>query len=213
MVRSAFEGSLKSAYLLQSPATFEERHQQYRHDLFQIALLKGHTKVADLIGIMPENDHKSWRPYRDRLLSEEERAEISSRYPKAMRRALETKWGFTGLIGELSRSEDPLFSGFTGLADGYAMASHILHADIVGTAVPLDRDRRDEARRDAILLAHGVRLISDVHTCLQLRLGVGYRYIGQDPAPLIDAHQRIAALTESFGKVYEDWMGVEYPDG
>jgi hypothetical protein len=112
----------------------------------------------------------------------------------------------------LGRSNDPLFGGIVGLAHGYAMASHILHADVVGTSTPLDRDRRSANRRDSIMLAHGVRLIYDVLACLKLRLAVGYRYVGQDPAPLVEAGRKIETLHASFGEVYENWMSVEYPD-
>ncbi len=135
LVRSVFEGSLKLVYLLQTKDSFEQRHEEYRHDLFRIALLKDHAKVAELLAALPNRDHPSWKPLSDRLLSEEERIKISARYPQAQRRPLDTRWGFTGITGELARSGDPLFSNFSGLANSYSMASHILHADHLGTPV------------------------------------------------------------------------------
>ena len=41
--------------------------------------------------------------------------ELSARYGKATRKRSETKWGFTGLISELSRSGEPCSEGLDGL--------------------------------------------------------------------------------------------------
>jgi hypothetical protein len=211
LVRSTFEASLKLAYILQDHGSFEQRYVEYRHDLFKIALLKDHTKALELLDALPDRDHPSWRPIRDRLLSDRDRLEISDRYPQKQRRVLETKWGFTGILHAFARSGDPLFRGFAGLADGYSMASHIIHADHIGTSVPMDIDCRPLGRRDSILLAHGVRLLSDVLSCLQIRLWVGYRFVGAPYGPVVEGNAAMEKLRSSFGSVYEDWMAVEYP--
>jgi hypothetical protein len=211
LVRSVFEGSLRFAYLLQVSDTFEQRHQEYSYDQFRTGLLKDHAKAEELLRTLEDADQPSWKPLRDCLLSDEEHAEIAERFPKRERRALETRWGFIGILGELARSGDPLFRGFPGLAYGYAMASHILHADHIGTSIPLDRDRRSSGRRDAILLTHGVRLMSDIMACLQIRLAVGYRFTGHALDGLTEAQQAIDRLNASFGTIYEDWMNIEYP--
>ncbi|MCZ0733952.1 DUF5677 domain-containing protein [Phreatobacter sp. AB_2022a] len=210
LVRSVFEGSLKVAYLLQSPSSFEERHREYGHDLFRISLLKDHAKYAELLGVLPSVSDPGWRPFRERLLAEEEREEIATAYPKQVRSSLESRWGFTGLIGGLARSGDPIFKGFTGLATGYSMASHIAHADSVGTSIAMERDYRSAERRDAISLAHGVRLMTDVMVCFHIRLAIGYRFISRDPAPVARATKAMTDLKTSFGRVYEDWMEAEY---
>ncbi|MNF98431.1 hypothetical protein D3C84_812880 [compost metagenome] len=128
-----------------------------------------------------------------------------------MRRALDTKWGFTGMIGAFQRSADPLFSGFNGLAHGYSVASHIQHADFQGVSIPMDRDVREPERRDSIHQAHLVRLISDCFYYFITRLSVGYRFIEQDPSPIKDAQLRIDTLNTSFGDIYENWIDIEYP--
>ena len=91
------------------------------------------------------------------------------------------------------------------------MASHIVHADYIGTSIPLDIDRRPIERRDTILLAHCVRLLSDIMTSLQIRLSVGYRFIEHPYEPVVEAIKAMNSLLESFGPVYEQWMSVEYP--
>ncbi|MDS1135978.1 DUF5677 domain-containing protein [Nitratireductor indicus] len=212
LVRSVTEGSLKFCYLLQGRENFEERHRQYAHDLFQIGLFKDHKKAADLLAVVPNPDDRIWKPIRDRLLSDTELTSIGDAFGSSQRRSLETKWGFTGLIGELARSGDQLTKGFTGFAHGYSMASHIHHADSIGTSLAIERDLRSTERRDKVLLAHSARLISDILSCFHLRLAVGYRFIQHDFDPVVSAAEKIQKFRETFDGVYSDWMNVEYPE-
>ena len=209
-VRSVLEGTLKFSYLLQGVETFQDRYREYASDLFRIGLFKDHAKYEELLSVVPTREHPKWQPLRERLLSDIERDEIATAFPKPVRSALEGRWGFTGLIGNLARSGDPLFSGITGLAAGYAMASHIVHADSIGVSTPLEIDHRPEVRRNAILLAHGARLMSDVMSCLHIRMAVGYRFVGHDPAPVALALEAIDRLKTNFDQAYEAWMVAEY---
>lgn len=210
VVRSVFEGTLKFAFLLKDPECFPQRLREYSDDLFQISLLKDHHKAKDLLSSLPDPEARTWKPIRDRVLNEEQLTEIQARYSRATRRELDRQWGFTGIIGSLSQSDAEYFRGAVGLAFGYSIGSHVHHADCVGTALPMERDFRDPERRDSLHLAHLARLISDVFTCLYLRLLVGYRSIGHDTAPLTEANERIKSLQSSFGTPYEDWMRAEY---
>jgi hypothetical protein len=211
LTRSVLEGSLKFAYMLQSATTFRDRHSEYAHDLFNVALMKDHRKCLELLRVVTDPDHPQWRPIRDRLLPDDELSRLSATYDRVHRRELETRWGFTGLVGELSRSGDPLFRDLGGMAHNYSMASHIHHMDMVGASIPLDRDRRSSERRESIHAAHEGRLISDILTFLYLRLGVGYRFVGADTAPLAEARSTIKSLNEKFDVAYSTWMDVEYP--
>ncbi|MCT7663544.1 DUF5677 domain-containing protein [Shinella kummerowiae] len=210
LVRSVMEGTFKFCYLLQNRENFEQRHREYSDELFQIALFKDHKKVSELLSIVPNPNDLEWRPLRDRLLSEDEEARTSKAYNATVRRALESRWGFTGLLGELSRSGDNFFCGVGGYAHNFSIASHILHADYTGVSLALDRERRPPAKRDAMLLAHAVRLISDVLECLRLRLMVGYRFVESDTKPVAAAANKIDRLLVSFGDVYKNWMAAEY---
>ncbi|MET0532879.1 MAG: hypothetical protein ABW171_01530, partial [Steroidobacter sp.] len=208
--RLVSEGTLRFCYLLQSRESFKQRHQEYAHDLFQILLLKDHRKATELLRVLPDPESDRWRPLREMLLSEEKVAQMSAGINPGEKRALETKWGFTGLIAELSRSGDPIFSGFTGLLYGYSLASHIQHADSIGIAIRLERDLREPERRDALHAAHQARLISDVLASMKMRLFVGYRFIDGDRQALDAASRRINDLLKELGSVYQDWMDCEY---
>jgi hypothetical protein len=208
VVRSVFEGTLKFAYLLQAPATFKQRHNEYRRDLFQIGLLRDHQKALALLAAIPNRDAEEWRPIRDRLLSEREHEEISQRYPKDVRRVMEMRWGFAGLIRELQ--SDRKFGSVGGLAHGYSIASHIQHVDYIGISVPMERDLRSDDRRNFIHMAHIVRLISDVFGCLTIRLATGYRFVEQDLAPIKAAIDRVEVFMKPLGGAYQEWLEVEY---
>lgn len=213
LARSVLEGSLKFAYMLQSPETFEQRHEEYASHLFSIAVMKDHRKAVELMSVVKDPEHPQWRPIKDRLLSEEELAELSATYDRVHRRELENRWGFTGLVGEMSRSGDPLFRNLGGMAHTYSMASHIHHMDMVGASIPLERDLRSQDRRETIHSAHEGRLISDVLVFLHLRLCVGYRFVGASMAPLAEAKAAIDAVGAQFDAAHSTWMDVEYPVG
>lgn len=211
LARSVLEGSLKFSYLLQSPATFEQRHEEYASHLFSVAVMKDHRKSAELMAVVKDPEHPQWRPIKDRLLSDEDLAELSATYDRVHRRELENRWGFTGLVGELSRSGDPLFRSLGGMAHAYSMASHIHHMDMVGASIPMDRDQRSDDRRETIHVAHEGRLISDVLIFLYLRLCVGYRFVGANLAELAEAKAAIDAVGVQVGVAHSTWMNVEYP--
>ena len=210
--RSVTEGTLKFCYLLQDRTTFKERHREYSEDLFQIALFKDHKKASELLSSLPNPEAPEWKPVRDQLLEDDELVKLGRAYPAAQRRALEGRWGFTGLVSHLAGSHDPLFEGFKGFTHGYSNASHIHHVDYIGAALPMDRERRSSIRRDLALLTHSHRLISEVISLLQLRLQIGYRFIGHDPSSLFEVTQKVANFSATGASEYEEWIGVEYPE-
>jgi len=212
IARSVMEGSLRFAYLLQSKAEFAKRHDEYAHQLFEIALLKDHRKAAELLALVPDAEAEQWRPIRDVLLPDSEFAAFSQKYGKSDRNELARRWGFTGLVGELSRSADPYFSGLGALAHSYAMASHVQHVDFVGASIPLERDHRSKERRESVQLAHTGRVISDLLDFFFLRLATGYRFTGSDKAKLNDAWSAIGKAREPFRQASAEWFAIEYPD-
>lgn len=210
--RSTLEATLKFSYLLQAKETFHQRHTEYADDLFNIALMKDHQKACELLAAVSNPEDAEWKPIRDRVLSNEKIAELRDTYPKKQRVALESKWGFTGLIQSLTTSGDPAFTNFRGFTHGYSVSSHVAHADYIGVSIPLDRDYRTNDHRRTAHLAHLIRLLSDSCAYLYLRLVVGYRFVEEDFQPIIEAGQRIDELQASFGPIYQEWFDVEYAD-
>lgn len=209
IARTVTEATLKAAYILQSPATFEQRALEFSSDHFEIGRLKDHQKALDLLEVVSDASSDDWAPIRERLLSDDELSELRATYPKHLRRALETRWGFAGLVRELSSSADPLFDGLKGIAHDYALASHISHADLAGVEMPIERDRRDTERREAIHLAHAARLIEQCVRMFQVRLIVGYRFVGQPASALGALRSEVEQLSREFQAVYEKWLAIE----
>jgi hypothetical protein len=76
----------------------------------------------------------------------------------------------------------------------------------------MDRERRSPERRDLALLTHGYRLVSEVVAMLQIRLQIGYRYVGGDLKALAEIVRKIDSFNVSGESVYARWMKVEYPE-
>lgn len=210
--RSVCEGTLKFMYLLQAVNTFQQRHDEYAMDLFYIGLLKDHKKAEELLAAVPDSDARYWKPIQERLLSPDELLDIESRFDKQARRSLDTKWGFSGLIGQLTRSGDPAFSNISCFSHGYSMSSHLMHADSIGTSIALERDLRSSERRQKLHLSHLVGLLSSQVEYLYMRLMIGYRFTGNPLDDLVGAEVKIRALKDKFGTAYEDWLNCEYKD-
>ncbi len=213
VLRSVAEATLKFAYILQTHEDFKQRIHEYSVDHFNISLLRDDHKIREVLSALGDTDSREWKPLRDRLLPDEQLDDLKKSYSRATRRSIESKWGVAGILETFRRSGDTTSSRLRGLLHGYALASHIQHADYIGISVPDDRERRDPARRDAIHLAHLSRTISDAFSYFLVRLTSGYRFIEEDPAPVRSALSKIDALYETFGDVYEDWMEVEYGAG
>ncbi|MDE8743018.1 DUF5677 domain-containing protein [Pectobacterium polaris] len=209
MQRAIIEASLKFVFLLESREKFKERFNEYSTAQYEISLLKDDNKVLELLSILPNPDDEQWLPLRERLLADEERKRINETYEKSYRRSLETRWGFTSIIGSLTRSGKP-FHGFSGLSYGYSVSSHVLHADYLGVVLPIERDSRGHEHLSAVHLAHLSRHISDAFTCLIMRLYVGYRFVGIDTAVINEAIKKIDDLQVPFREEYNKWIDIEY---
>ena len=165
VVRSVFEASLKFAFIVQNREDFAQRFKEYTEDQRYLALMKDDQKARELLASLRDPEADQWRPIRDMVLPDVTRDELRTRYDKPTRRAMETRWGYVGLLDSLSRSGDPFYQGFSGLSYSYSVASHIHHADYVGVSIAMDRELRSPERRDSAHMVHLMRLISDCFTC------------------------------------------------
>ncbi|KIP15314.1 hypothetical protein KY49_5387 [Burkholderia sp. MSHR3999] len=210
VVRSVFEASLKFAFIVQNREDFSQRFKEYTKDQFELALMKDDQKARDLLANLRDPEADQWRPIRDLVLPDAKRDELRARYDKPTRRAMETRWGYVGILESLSRSGDPFYKGFSGLSYSYSVASHIQHADYSGVSIAMDRETRSPERRDSAHMAHLVRLISDCFTCFELRLRAAYRFAGCDKTPLNEVAVKIEEFRASMNTAHERWMEIEY---
>lgn len=208
--RSAFEGTMKFCHLLSDREKFSSRLSEYERALPDIAALADHEKAARLIDALPGIDEELLAPIRELFLTRERQAAITALYPRDVRRKLQSAWGFTGLVKQMVRTGEGLGNLAAGLLHGYAMASHVAHADLLGVGMVMEREYRSAERRDAANRAHGARLISDQLWYCALRLLTGYRFIG---AP-IDLIQNLmndeSEVWQALAAAQEHWYSVEY---
>lgn len=212
-MRSTIEASLKFCYILQARHTFATRAHEYSQDLFDIGLLRDHNKVSSILSGLSAGSARQLRPLTDRILDPAELDRIQGRLPRPVRAAIEGRWGFTGIIAALDRSNDELFAGVAEMAHIYSMASHVMHADPIGAMMPLERDRRPAESREASHAVHLARLVLDAIGCHRLRLRVMYRFVGAKPEGLARANELTEAAHQRHDEAYRKFMEVEYPVG
>jgi hypothetical protein len=210
LMRSVLEGSVKFAYILESPATFAARCIEFRDVLPAIAKLRWHGKAEEWLNAVGENGSREQRPYRDVLLSEKELEELRTAYPRELRSAVESRWGFTSLLTAISKPGGAFGPVGRSLLHPYAVASHLIHMSYDGSDIPLERDSRPDERRDAIGVAHAAVLINDCLDFAHVRANVVHRYTGHPPDELYAELKRQGPLRDDLSALVREWEDVEY---
>lgn len=90
------------------------------------------------------------------------------------------------------------------------MSSHILHQDADGVAVVLERNNRSDERRNAVELAHGARMISDLSVMAFLRYLVVLHLCGKDTQPAIEQYLKQEQLHNERTRAVAYWHDIEY---
>lgn len=211
--RTVFEGSLKFCHLLSDRDQFQARLTEYEHILPDINSLADHEKAERVIASFPGKDETALIPLKELVLSEKQRETILHRYSKRDRHRLQAAWGFTGLIEQMLRSGDGMGALAAGLLHGFAMASHVAHADYIGVGMVMEREYRESKRREAARYAHAARVISDQLWYCALRLITGYRFIGEPTEPISKLMSDGSELWERLAEAQRDWYRVEYGGG
>ena len=162
VLRSVVEGTFKFVYLcLGSKSEIEAKFSEFSVDLPEINRIKRHKRLSNLLAAIPDPQSNRWKPFRDSLLSAEDLQSLEALYPRALRKAMESRWSFHSIASSFADAPFNL-EPFKHLFFQYGMGSHILHQDADGIAVLLERTQRSDERREAIEAAHGARQVSDL---------------------------------------------------
>lgn len=210
VLRSVFEGTMKFAYLLESPATFEERCHEYSEVLPMISKLRWHMKSAEALSAVGDQGELARQPFRDMLMPEAEIETIRKQYPREVRQRVEARWGFTELVTALSRPGGALGSVGRTALHSYMVSSHLIHMTDEGVGMPYERDVRLQARRDAITLGHASRLMSDCLNLMFLRALSIRRFLRISPEDLFEIRSRNEKLFDELHKAGEQFTDLEY---
>lgn len=209
LARSVLEGTFRLAFLCEDiDEQGEERTHQFLDVIPEIARLRRHSRLEGFFSQAPDPEHPKWRPFRDLLLTDAEKQELRMRYPRSTRSKLEQAWSLPGLVAELEQSGQLV--GIEAMLHTYGMSSSLAHLDGDAILTMSEREGRSQERIEAIELAHGARLLSDVISYANLRaLAVlnsrqldldAWRSLQHDTRPLLIELEGAAT----------SWSSVEY---
>lgn len=210
VLRSVFEGTIKFAYLLESPSTLDERCHEYSEALPTISKLRWHMKSEEALKALGDQGEPSRQPFREILLTEAEIEALRKQYPREVRQRIEARWGFTELVAAMSRPGGALGSVGRSALHSYMVSSHLIHMTDEGVWMPYERDIRPQARRDAITLGHASRLMSDCLELTFLRAISIRRFLGISPKDLFEIRARNEKVFDELHKAGEQFTEVEY---
>jgi hypothetical protein len=162
IVRSALETLVKYAFI--ADAEESERSgllHEFWYDLSEIYTVKlSEQAKKNLSRTTGSEIHKL--AYTPLVISQDEEERLRSKWTKAVRTQMEQKWSFTGIVNYLSKKYqgNPMES-IDFVTHTYRMASHIAHGDEIGINLIRERNSRPEEERNAVHIAHYLRLLSD----------------------------------------------------
>lgn len=211
IMRSVVESSLKFSHLLSSVESFENRYIEYAEALPDIATLKNHIKAQDVNEMMEIAGSKPHQAFTDLILTDAEFETLNAKYPSKIRREIESKWSFSGLLAAIGKEPGPHAPLCKGLGHNYSMSSRILHADWHGVLMIMEREYRSEPSRTSTYVAHSGRIISDIFWFSVLRISRGYKFTGKASEPLNEVIKRHEPLLADINSFYKTWVDIEYP--
>lgn len=208
--RSVFEGTIKFCHLLSGPKNAASRFEEYEISLSDIAALADHDKARRALQIVPDPNGDLAAVLQELLLTEAKQADIAAKYPRSERRRLQTAWGFSGVVEQMVRTGDGLGELAAGLLHGYAMSSHVAHADYLGIGMAMERGYRTEVRHAAVHHAHAARVISDQLWSCAFRLIAAYRFIEEPPTKILELMTDGSELSQLLKEAQAQWQNIEY---
>lgn len=212
LMRSVVEGTAKFGYLCTPDEVTRRRlFTEYRDVLPEMAELSDHERAVQSLAIIRDETAEMWRPIRDMLRTPERIAELNAKYPRSARRSLEGEWGFRRIAEKMESAEYEGLKGLLGLVHQYSISSRVLHVDWLGSGVVWERRQRSVERIDAIELAHGGRIMSDVVTCAFMRAYVAYKYKRLSVQRLLNDLPATRPLFAEMELAQQTWRGIEYP--
>lgn len=158
-------------------------------DLHELQFLRASINVQPLLRereTAPDRDKNLWS---GAALPPSEEERLRKRLGKKERSRLNQKYSFSEMAKKIAGS-DPSLSAFTGILHTYNQASHVAHADLLGLALDVDFESRDERSKALMSFAHRAGVISDAVSFLLLTYRLIYRFVGKK----LDVTEVIARL-------------------
>ena len=211
VLRATCEATLKFAYILSDRNKASDRLREFSDTLFWLSSAKDHAKAKEVLSVVPAPEDECWRPLREMLLSDDALEHIKERPEWSERRDIERRWGFTELISELLSTGDERWRGVGSLAHVFNMQSHILHADAQGVGIVMERQYREDIRRDFVHAAHAAKIVSDLLSFALLRLMEANRFLDFPRECISEPIRLVVGLLNSLKSAAAEWHVIEYP--
>jgi hypothetical protein len=160
--RSAVECATRFLFVsVADPSERSRRLEEYWNDLHEIEALQQSGKSKPAVDAARGSPHGMLLS--GATLSLEKENELRQKWPKAKRAALQQKWSFSEMVRELvtinvQGLDLRLYGSFL---HGYALSSHLIHADNTAVGLVWDRNTRETEIRDAMVAAHAAGMITD----------------------------------------------------
>lgn len=192
LLRTVMEGTIKYCYLMTgTESDKEEKYTEYKEMLTDIDKLSDHNKAVEAVEILKEFSMNSTKPFEISILSDEEFAELSEKYPRKERDALKRKWSYQSLLRSLAR-EYPEYKAQIGTISTYSLTSHFCHYDWTGLS---DRNNQvmNATNPDAVVfdIMHCNRILSNVLSMELFRIAEYMRGNGIFPQDVIELYSEV----------------------
>ena len=96
------------------------------------------------------------------------------------------------------------------MAFNYGISSHLIHKDAIALKIIQDRVFREENRRNAVELAHGCRMISDIFSFSTMRSTLFYKVQKEDAKRLRNLLEMQQPFLQELKDAIQAWHDIEY---
>ncbi len=163
LLRCLMEGTVKYCYLMNGTDNErEEKYREYSIILFEIDKLTDHNKAKEAIKVLKEFSQNNLTPFEAMILSDEEAASLTTKYPSSQRHRITQKWNYQSLLKDLARDHKE-YEAQLGTLSTYATTSHFCHFDWTGVSARLEQIMNSPDESNVLFdYAHTLRILSNV---------------------------------------------------
>lgn len=159
ILRSIAEASIKLIFVsIQSEEEREKKATEFWVDLSEINQLKQAKQAQSVIDNLNKTNFNPL--YIEQItLSKEELDELAKKWTKKNRQKIMQSWSYNEMVRQISIKTNN--KAIESLARSFTQSSHFIHADETALGVINDRKNRPPEEKNALIILHERRLLSD----------------------------------------------------
>lgn len=201
LLRSIMEGTVKYCYLMVGNSDEKEsKCDEYEHILCEIDRINDHKKAKEAVEVLKTFSQNNTGPFESMILSEEEEAVLSEKYPAKTKNRITNEWSYQALLKALS-SDHEEYKAQLGTLSTYAMICHNCHYDWTGVSARNEEIMSSpDGSNELFDYMHALRIVSNVLSMYLFRVLEYMRCNHFSNAKLEEEYLRGLNLAMSFGK-------------